>query len=377
MYRNSSIAVVVPAYNEEAFIADVLRDIPEYVDRIYVVEDCSTDGTRQEIKRTAAELNAQNDATFDRVVPLVHEENRGVGAAIKTGYKKACDDGVDVTAVMAGDGQMDPDELERFLDPIIDGRADYTKGNRLWRREHWQSMSAWRQFGNRLLTLLTRIASGYWEMSDPQNGYTAISKRALETVPLDDLYDDYGFANDLLVHLNVNELRVADVPHEAVYGDEESDIEYGSFVPQLSMLLLRDFLWRVKTNYLVLNFHPTVLCYALGTVGTVTSLVTGAATFRPGHSSEEASRAHSNRLLSFAIFLLSSLFFVLALVFDMEQNEDLVVRTEGSAPPTDEAHDVGGEESSSDDNNPAFAFDDEETESPAKSDVAHRRSNGE
>ncbi|WP_136590425.1 glycosyltransferase family 2 protein [Salinigranum halophilum] len=339
MYRNSSVAVVVPAYNEASFIADVLRDVPEYVDRIYAVDDCSTDDTRREIERTAADLNARTGGSFDRVVALAHEENRGVGGAIKTGYERARDDDVDVTAVMAGDGQMDPDELERFLDPIIDGRADYTKGNRLWRRDHWESMSGWRQFGNRLLTLLTRIASGYWEMSDPQNGYTAISKHALETVPLEDLYEDYGFANDLLVHLNVNDLRIADVPHEAVYGDEESDIAYASFVPQLSVLLLRDFCWRLKTNYLVLNFHPTVLCYVLGVVGTVSSAARALATFRPGRESVTRSGAHSERFLSFAVFLLGSLFLVLALVFDMEQNENLVVRTDGSVRSDDRSED--------------------------------------
>jgi glycosyltransferase involved in cell wall biosynthesis len=321
----------------------------------------------------ASRLNNRVDGDVDRVVPISHEENQGVGAAIKTGYRRARDDGVHATAVMAGDGQMEPDELERFLDPIIDGRADYVKGNRLYRRGHWQSMSGWRQFGNRLLTLLTRIASGYWGMSDPQNGYTIISDRALQTIRIDDLFDDYGFANDLLVHLNVNEMRVADVPHEAVYGDEVSDIAYSSFVPQLSMLLLRDFLWRLKTDYLVLNFHPTVLCYALGTVGTVTSIVKGAATFRPGRTSDDAAQAHSDRFLSFAVFLLSSLFFVLALVFDMEQNEDLVVRTEGSAPPADEGHDPTGDQAASDDGSPLF--DGRESRSP--SDATHGRGNGE
>ncbi|WP_136601636.1 glycosyltransferase family 2 protein [Salinigranum halophilum] len=336
MYKNSSIAVVVPAYNEAAFIGDVLKSIPEYIDRIYVVDDGSADETWTEIERTATRMNARTDKGRDRVVPLQHEENRGVGAAIKTGYQRAHEERIHATAVMAGDGQMNPDELKRFLDPIVEGRADYAKGNRLWRREHWQSMSRWRRFGNRLLTILTRISSGYWEMSDPQNGYTVISDRALETIALDELYDDYGFANDILVHLNVYELCIVDVPHEAVYGDEESGIRYDTFVPHLSILLFRDFLWRLKKKYLTVSLHPIALCYALGAAGTVSSVFKGLSSVRSRYTGNEN---RNNRVDGIVLLFLSSLFFILAVLFDMRESEGLVLQVDDDVSHIDSTND--------------------------------------
>jgi glycosyltransferase involved in cell wall biosynthesis len=322
VYRNSSVAVVVPAYNEEGFVGDVVRGIPAYVDKIYAVDDRSTDGTWEELRACAEQVNAEGDG--ERVVPIRHERNRGVGGAIKTGYGQALRDEMDVTAVIAGDGQMDPSKLTQFLDPIVDGEADYTKGNRLWREDTWREMSQWRLFGNRLLTVLTRIASGYWGMVDPQNGYAAISLRALEELPVDDLYEEYGFLNDLLVHLNVQGLRIADVPHEAVYGDEQSGIKYSTFVPRLSRLLLRDFLWRLKMKYFVYDFHPTGLCYALGAAGTGA----GALATLKALADRDAENRFTNLLLSGAISLLGWLFLVVAVVLDIDRNADLVASGE-------------------------------------------------
>ena len=158
----------------------------------------------------------------------------------------ALDDGMEVVAVLDGDGQMDPTDLNRLLDPIVSGVADYAKGDRLRDSTHRREMSGWRLFGNALLTLLTRAASGYWGMSDPQNGFTAISRDALEDIEVDRLYEDYGFLNDVLVQLNVVGARVADVSMRARYGEEESGIQYRSFVPRLSWLLCRRFVWRLR-----------------------------------------------------------------------------------------------------------------------------------
>jgi len=210
MYRDRNIAVVVPAYNEELLIEPTLTSIPACVDRIYVVDDCSRDRTRERIATSIVQ-----DA---RIIPLFHKENTGVGAAIVTGYRAALADRIDITAVMAGDNQMDPTFLPKLLDPIIDGKADYTVGNRLINPEFRKGMSRWRFIGNSTLTLLTKIASGYWQLVDPQNGYTAISKRALETIPLDAVYPRYGYCNDILVRLNVYGFRVKNVPHPARYG---------------------------------------------------------------------------------------------------------------------------------------------------------------
>lgn len=172
---------------------------------------------------------------------------------------------------------MDPAILSHIIDPIVDGRADYAKGNRLRDDPEKLGMTPWRLFGNWLLTFLTRISSGYWGVSDSQNGYTAISRHALETLELDDLYERYGFLNDLLTKLNVHGLRVADVPHPARYGDEQSGISYPNFITTVSLLLLRNFLFRLKVKYVVPRIHPTALYYALGGVGVLTGVVVGIA----------------------------------------------------------------------------------------------------
>jgi glycosyltransferase involved in cell wall biosynthesis len=277
MYKGSTVGVVVPAYNEQGFVGTVIETIPAFVDRIYVVDDCSTDGTWAEIQHHAATADPVANATFAvpdggaasvrRVVPIRHEHNRGVGGAIGTGYRRARTDGIDVTAVMAGDGQMDPDQLDRLIDPVVDGAADYAKGNRLLHRPHREAMSPWRCFGNSLLTLLTRVASGYWRTGDPQNGYTAISREALSSLDLSALYEGYGFLNDLLIRLNARELRVADVGMPAVYGEERSTINYSQFVPALSALLLRGFLWRMKRKYVDRGIHPVALASLFGVLG--------------------------------------------------------------------------------------------------------------
>jgi glycosyltransferase involved in cell wall biosynthesis len=318
MYKGKLIAVVVPAYNEEGFVGDVIETIPAFVDRIYPVDDCSTDGTWAEIRaatmrandteaeQASASTNWVADGGLDtsadhdraaamgegvdvpvagtvevlspyeqtsgderpttRVVPLRHMTNRGVGAAIKTGYTRALDDGMDVVAVMNGDGQMDPDILDEILNPVAEDRVEYAKGNRLVTKDHWRGMTRWRLFGNLLLTTLTRIASGYWRMTDPQNGYTAISAEALEQIELDSLYDEYGFLNDLLTRLNTHDMRIADVEMAAVYGDEDSSIRYSRFIPQLSWLLLQNFVWRLRTKY-GSSGRRVVLPYLFGTVG--------------------------------------------------------------------------------------------------------------
>jgi len=258
--------MVVPAYNEEQFVTEVIETIPEFVDRIFVVDDCSTDGTWSEIMSTVdamttltasseqqtpiADGSGPTRPPFEHsIIPVRHERNRGRGAAVKTGYRMALRDNVDVVAVMDADAQMDPDNLERIVAPIVDGDADYAKGNRLVDSSHIEQMSRFRLFGNLLLTGLTRIATGLWDLYDPQNGYTAISRGALESLSLSDLYDRYGFLNDLLIRLAVRDMCIAEVPMQALYGDESSGIQYYSFVPKLSVLLLRGFCWRLWMTY--------------------------------------------------------------------------------------------------------------------------------
>ncbi len=338
VYRDSAVGVVVPAYNEMGHIETMLETLPSYVDRAYVIDDGSSDDTWAEIERSAERLNdggrpldaeagTDGGRSFDRrIVPIRHERNRGVGAAIKTGYVAALEDGLDVVAVMAGDEQMDPDVLPQLLDPIVEDEADYAKANRLHSRQFREGMSAWRFFGNTVLSLLTKIASGYWKTSDPQNGYTAISTDALEAIELDELYEYYGYCNHLLVMLNVQEMRIADVSIPAIYGTEQSGIMYPQYIRKVSLMLLSSFLWRLKVKYLVRDFHPLALLYYAGAATAGSGVLGGLRTLYAATDRDE--QTHLKAASSLLLFALGWLFLLLAMVFDMEQNEDKEFRIE-------------------------------------------------
>ncbi|WP_178915285.1 glycosyltransferase family 2 protein [Natronomonas gomsonensis] len=248
MYENSSIGVVVPAYNEAGFVGEVLETLPAFVDRAYAIDDRSTDETWAEIQRAKRQTEHRREGENPFVVPIRHEENRGVGGAIKTGYLRALEDDIDVIAVMGGDGQMDPDELVRIVEPVVDGRADYAKGNRLIRESDHAEMPAFRYVGNMVLTYLTKVATGYWHVGDPQMGYTAISRSALEAIDIKAMYEFYGYCNDLLVRLSAAGQTVVDVPAPLSYGDETSTISYAEYIPRVSLMLLRMFVWRLATK---------------------------------------------------------------------------------------------------------------------------------
>lgn len=279
MLYEKSVGVVVPAYNEAQFIGDVIETMPPFVDRIYVIDDASTDKTWQEILKHSGRVGrkeyeqSETQDAANRVIPIQHDENRGVGGAIKTGYKQALADEMDVTAVMGGDGQMDPDYLANLIRPVVGGYAEYTKADRLYGDGSTRGMSRWRLFGNTVLSWLTRITSGYWGLSDPQNGYTVISLPALEALDLEEMYEYYGYCNDLLVKLNVLGMRVADVPVPAVYGDETSSIRYPEYIVKVSGMLFRNFIWRLRREYVEQRLHPLVVCYLLSPVLLVLGLV--------------------------------------------------------------------------------------------------------
>lgn len=308
MYREHKIGVVVPAYNEEDLITETLTGIPEYVDKIYAVDDASKDETASRIQQLA-----KKDS---RIVFIKHETNKGVGGAIVTGYKRALEDEMEIVAVMAGDNQMEPVLLPHFLDPIVDGRADYTKGNRLLSSEYRKGMTKWRFLGNSLLTFLTKVGSGYWQLMDPQNGYTAISKTALERLSLDSIYPWYGYCNDLLVRLNVQGFKIKDVVMPAKYGREKSGIKYSRYIVKVSWMLLKDFFWRLKMKYVIFSFHPLVLFYffgiilaPLGFLGVLYSLY---------YKFIEGGDLFIRVTLSLLAFMLGVQFLLFAMLFDMQ-----------------------------------------------------------
>ncbi len=257
MYRNHSIAIVVPAYNEETQIERTIRTMPDYVDKIIVVDDRSKDRTRQIVERIA-----ESD---QRIILIRHEKNGGVGKAIGTGYIWCRENDIDIAVVMAGDGQMDPLDMPNLLDPVVDNKADYTKGNRLITGEAWKKIPKIRYLGNSALTFLTKIASGYWHVTDSQTGYTALNKKALHLLPLEDIYPRYGMPNDFLVTCNIYNMRVMDVPINPIYGvGEKSGIRVSRVIFSLSFLMARLFVRRMVQKYIIRDFHPLIFFYAFG-----------------------------------------------------------------------------------------------------------------
>ena len=301
--NTKTIAVVVPSYNEGKQIGHVIDSMPEFVDRIVIVNDASTDDTEQivreyigKIGKTDVNIRRWNgkpepnrynraeilmyenndkeldkfppsevindDPISDRIILINLKNNSGVGAAIARGYKWCLDHAIDCTAVMAGDNQMDPAELEKICFPVVAGEADYVKGNRLIHRSAWLVVPKVRYIGNSILSILNKIASGYWHVSDTQTGYTAISLDALRAIRLYDIYKRYGMPNDMLVKLNIAFCTVAEVPIKPVYNiGEESKMKVMAVIPKISWLLLRSFFKRLWIKYFFRDFHPLFILY--------------------------------------------------------------------------------------------------------------------
>lgn len=314
MLDSKRIAVVVPAYNEGTQISKVINTMPEIVDKIIVVNDESKDNTR-DIVETKHLLDS-------RVHLINHEKNLGVGGAIATGYKYARENNFDVTVVMAGDAQMDPKDLPAIVEPVAKGEVDYSKGNRLFSGEAYQKIPKVRYFGNSILSLFTKIASGYWHVADSQTGYTGISLKALKTINWDKMYKRYGQPNDLLVRLNVYNFRVRDIPIAAVYNvGEKSGIKLRKVIFTIPWILLKMFLWRMKEKYIIRDFHPLVFFYFLGALfGTATIMLFTRLLFMWVTTGVIPP---INALAAMFSFMSSSLFTMFAMWFDMEVNKGL------------------------------------------------------
>jgi glycosyltransferase involved in cell wall biosynthesis len=313
MKSNKKIAVVVPAYNEEKLISRVITTMPDYVDVIYVVDDASKDGTASIVEQLAK--------GNPRIRLIRLEKNSGVGAAITHGYREAAKD-AEVIAVMAGDAQMNPDDLENLLQPVVDGSVDYSKGNRLFTGEAWRIIPRYRYLGNAFLSLLTKISSGYWHLADSQTGFTAISASAVKLLPLEELYPRYGYPNHILAMLNVYNMKVRDVPVQPVYNiGEKSGIRLWRVAPSLSILLAKNFLWRISQKYVIRDFHPLVFFYSLALLLLTASLPLGVRLIARWMAGGNIPPINALALMFTVITGVQSLFF--AMWFDMEYNKDL------------------------------------------------------
>lgn len=363
MLNNKTIAVVVPAYNEESQIGYVIESMPSFVDRIVIVNDCSKDKTLDIVKsywktnynqaesienivdkeipgrfnraNRALQKQMKNEMQFfipskvqnenpnnERIILINQLQNGGVGAAIARGYKWCKDYGIDCTAVMAGDGQMDPDELESICKPVIEEKIDYVKGNRLIHRSALLVIPKVRFFGNSVLSILTKLASGYWHVSDTQTGYTAISNKALNAIRLHKIYKSYGMPNDMLVKLNIAMCTLKEVEIKPIYDiGEQSKMKIGKVIPRISWLLFKSFFKRLWSKYLFRDFHPLFLLYHLSFFLTIFVIPYGLKIAKKWIYGEEINPL---TILAF-VFLFISAFqaFLFAMWMDIQDNERL------------------------------------------------------
>ena len=314
MYMEKTIAVVIPAHNEEKLIEKTIDSIPDLVDKIVAVNDASSDGTLEVLKRLSNEQ--------DRVEYLNHEVNQGVGGAIVTGYKRARDMEMDITVVMAGDAQMDPRDLIPIIEPVAKGEVDYTKGNRLFYGEAWRMIPHYRYLGNSFLSLLTKIASGYWHIADSQSGYTAISLLALTRLNLDKIFKRYGMPNDILIKLNEKDFRVRDVHIRPVYNvGEKSGIKLLKVIPTISWILFKGFWKRLFFKYVIKDFHPLIFFYVLSFLLLGLSVPLAVRVFWVWAVKGDIPDINVMALVFTLISGLQTLFF--SMWFDMEYNKDL------------------------------------------------------
>jgi dolichol-phosphate mannosyltransferase len=234
------IAVVIPSYKVCNHILDVISQIGIEVSRIYVVDDCCPDGSGDFVK---------NHCSDERVKIIRNSKNQGVGGAVMAGYSAALDDGMEIIVKIDGDGQMDPNLIPAFVNPIISGDADYTKGNRFFYLDELHSMPKLRLFGNAVLSFMTKLSSGYWDLFDPTNGYTAIHKDAARHLPFNKISKRYFFETDMLFRLNTIRAVVVDIPMNAKYGDETSHLKISKIITEFLFKHVRNGFKRIFYNY--------------------------------------------------------------------------------------------------------------------------------
>ncbi len=265
MDRELHIAVVIPSFRAELTIARVIQEIPARVRMVIVVDDASPDGTS----------DAARAVGDPRVVVIRHDGNRGVGGAMATGYREALARGADVVVKMDSDGQMDAGEMPRLLEPILSGRADYTKGNRFYSSAYLSSMPLLRMMGNAVLSFLTKLSSGAWHIFDPTNGYTAIHRDALSAMDVRRIHPRYFFESSMLALLTVARAAIEDVPMPSRYGTEKSHLGIGRTLVQFPFLHLRYFFWRILKRYFIHDFNAFSVFVLLGLPMVIVGLADG------------------------------------------------------------------------------------------------------
>jgi len=364
MLNDKIIAVVVPAYNEEKQIGRVIETMPGFVDRIIVVNDNSTDSTDQivtsymktghnqtklALEKNTIQRNFYNEADVllqeinnkelsyftsseilnknqenERIILISNKKNSGVGASIARGYKWCKDHDIDCTAVMAGDGQMDPGELESICLPVIKEEVDYVKGNRLIHGSANAFIPKTRFFGNSVLSLITKIASGYWRISDTQTGYTAISLSALKAIKLYNIYKRYGMPNDMLVKLNMAYCTIREVPIKPVYRiGEQSKMKVHKVIPKISCLLFKSFFKRIWIKYFIKDFHPLFILYNVAFILFLVSIPFAIRILSYYFGSQLGERPILNSIMFMFLIVSATQSLLFAMWMDIQDNERL------------------------------------------------------
>lgn len=244
VYREKKISITIPAYNEERLIIPTLMGIPEYVDKIFVIDDGSEDSTPELVQ----------ELKDSRIILIKLKENRGVGNAIKLGYFESLKYDIDIVAVVGGDHQFDLEQLHLLLDPIVDDEADYTKGNRFL-VDAKEVMPNKRYFGNIILSILTRMASGKHDIFDTQDGFTAISKKVIKTVNWDIFWDGYGYVSDFIIKIAAYGFRVKDIPRRSIYleNEKQSKIVVSNYIKNNFFMILKGWWWRITNRKMIKN----------------------------------------------------------------------------------------------------------------------------
>lgn len=264
--EQKKIAVVIPSYKVKNFILPVIAGIGAEVSKIYVIDDECPEETG---KWVAAKVNDP------RVVVLYNSENLGVGGATMVGYQRALEDGMDIVVKLDGDGQMDPALLPNFVKPILAGKADYVKGNRFFHLHSLSKMPLSRIIGNAVLSFVTKMSSGYWNIFDPTNGYTAIHRIALQQLPMPEISKRFFFESDILYHLNLIKAVVSDVQMKAIYGTETSNLEFARNIGPFAKGHVRNMCRRIFYTYYLRNFNIASIELLLGSILLLFGLVFG------------------------------------------------------------------------------------------------------
>lgn len=303
MKKNIEIAVIIPTYKARNHIASVIDGIGPEVARIYVIDDCCPDRSGDFVT-----INCKDH----RVLVIKHEQNQGVGGAVMTGYKAAIEEGMDILVKIDSDGQMDPSLILDFTSPIIDGKADYTKGNRFFDLEKVHSMPTARLIGNAILSLMCKMSSGYWNIFDPTNGYTAIHSDVARHLPFKKISRRYFFETDLLFRLNTFRAVVVDIPMEAKYGNEVSNLKISKIVGEFFAKHVRNATKRIFYSYYLRDMSLASIELPIGVVSLLFGIVYGAHHWI--HSTSAGTTTPAGTVMLSALSILTGLQLVLAFI---------------------------------------------------------------